>query len=68
MTTNKIIGIALLILGVVLLYLGYQSSQGLDDQISEAITGEYTDNTMMYWIAGAICLVVGAVLSLTGRR
>ncbi len=68
MTTAKMVGIALLIIGVVLLYLGYQSSQGLDDQISEAITGEYTDNTMIYWISGAVSLVLGAILALANRR
>lgn len=68
MPTTRIIGIALLIIGVILLYFGFQSSQGLDDQISEAITGEYTDNTMMYWIASVIFLVLGAALSLSGRK
>lgn len=64
MSTPRIIGIVLIVIGVILLYLGFQSSQGLDDQISEAITGEYTDNTMTYWIASALFLIVGAVLSL----
>ena len=64
MSTPRIIGIILLVIGLILLYLGFQSSQGLDDQISEAITGEYTDNTVTYWIASAIFLVIGAVLSL----
>lgn len=68
MTTSKIIGIALLVIGIIVLWFGYQSSQGLDDQLSEAITGEYTSGTMLYWIAGGVCVVLGAVLALTGRR
>jgi len=68
MTAPRIIGIVLIVVGLVLLYLGFQSSQGLDDQISEAITGEYTDNTITYWIASAICLVLGALLNFSGRR
>ena len=68
MNTKRLIGIALLVVGLVLLYFGYQSSQGLDDQISEALTGEYTDTTMWYWILGAASAVVGLVLiSLRGR-
>lgn len=67
MSTPRIIGIVLIVIGLILLYLGFQSSQGLDDQISEAITGEYTDNTMTYWIASALFLVIGAVLSLRNR-
>jgi len=59
---KRIIAIVLIVAGVVLLYLGYQSSQGLDDQISEALTGNFTDETMFYWITGAVAAVVGVVL------
>jgi len=68
MSTNKLIGIALVVVGLVLLYLGYQSSQGLDDQLTEALTGEYTDNTIAYWIAGGVCVALGAILALAGKR
>ncbi len=67
MTAMKPVGIALLVAGLVLLFLGYQSSQGWDDQISEAITGEYTDSTMWYWIVGGVSSVIGLVL-LTIKR
>lgn len=62
MHMKRLIGIALLVVGLVLLYLGYQSSQGLDDQISEAVTGEFTDSTVWYWILGAVSSVVGIVM------
>ena len=42
MKGQRLIGIALLVLGLILLYFGYQSSQGIDDQVSEALTSEYT--------------------------
>lgn len=62
MNTKKVVGLVLLVLGVVLLILGFQSSQGLDDQISEAVTGEFTDNTLIYWIGGVICAVAGVAM------
>lgn len=68
MSSKDIIGIAMLGLGLVLLFLGYQSSQGIDDRISAAVTGEYTDSTRWYWILGAAGTVGGAALFLTGRR
>ncbi|MFW5955080.1 MAG: DUF3185 family protein [Guyparkeria sp.] len=68
MKMQQLIGIALLVLGLILLYFGYQASQGLDDQISEALTGEYTDNTMLYWIAGGVSAVVGLVMLLWKGR
>lgn len=62
MHAKRLIGIVLLVVGLILLYFGYQSSQGWDDQISEAITGEYTDSTMWYFISGAAVAVAGLIL------
>lgn len=62
MNTNKLIAIVLLVLGAILLYMGYQSSQGLDDQVSEALTGNFTDQTMWYLIGGGISAVAGLVM------
>lgn len=62
MNPKKLIGLILLVVGIILLYLGYQSSQGFDDQISEAITGEYTDSTVWYWILGSVSGIAGIVL------
>ncbi len=68
MTTKRIIGLVLLAVGLLLLFLGFQSSQGLDDQVSEALTGEYTDNTVWYWVAGAISSAAGGAMLLLGRN
>jgi hypothetical protein len=67
MKPKKIIGLILLIGGLVLLYFGYQSSQGLDDQVSRALTGRFTDNTVVFYAVGAISAIVGLVMT-TGRR
>jgi LPXTG-motif cell wall-anchored protein len=63
MSNMKIVGFVLLIVGVVLLFFGWQSSEGLDDQVSEAVTGEYTDSTMWYIILGVIAAAAGAFLA-----
>ncbi|MFP4251210.1 MAG: DUF3185 family protein [Guyparkeria sp.] len=68
MKTQQIIGLALLVLGLILLFFGYQASQGLDDQVAEAVTGEFTDETMLYWIAGGVSTVVGLVLLVFGKK
>jgi drug/metabolite transporter (DMT)-like permease len=67
MNARIVVGAVLLVVGIILLYLGYQSSQGLDDQVSEAITGDFTDSTVWYWIAGAASGVAGAMMLLRGR-
>jgi len=68
MNMNRAIGLALLAISVLMLFLGYQSSQGLDDQASEALTGEYTESTVWYWIIAAASGAGGAfMLVLRGR-
>jgi len=62
--SKSFIGIALLAVGIVLVFLGLQSSQGLDDQVLESITGEYTDSTIWYWLVGVVSAVIGLVLVL----
>lgn len=68
MKTQQLIGIVLLVLGLLLLFFGYRASQGLEDQVSEALTGNYTDATMFYWIAGGVSAVVGLVMLLFGKK
>ena len=64
MGVNRILGIVLLVIGVILLNFGYYASQSLGDQLTETVTGKFTDETMWYIIAGAASVVVGAVLTL----
>jgi LPXTG-motif cell wall-anchored protein len=68
MSLGRIIGIALLVLGVVLIVLGLQASQSFFYQLSNAFTGKYTDNTMYYLIGGAAAALLGVLLLLFGRR
>lgn len=67
MNTNKVVALVLLALGAFLLFMGYQSSQGLDDQVSEALTGNFTDQTIWYLIGGGICLVAGLAMIMRKR-
>ena len=59
---GKLVAIVLLALGAFLLFMGYQSSQGLDDQISETVTGNFTDQTMWYLIGGGVSAIAGLVM------
>lgn len=67
MTSNQVIGIVLLVVGLILLYFGYQSSQGLADQVHETFTGRFTDSTIWYFIFGAASALVGLLLLITKR-
>lgn len=68
MTASKMVGIVALVLGVVLLVFAYQSSNAPLDQISSALTGRYTDQTMWYLIGGIAVVLFGGLLTLFGRR
>ena len=61
-TTMKIIGLALVVLGVGLGIWGYQLSGSVESQLTQAVTGSDTDKVMTFYIGGAVSLVVGLYL------
>ncbi|KAA1176111.1 DUF3185 family protein [Marinobacter salinexigens] len=63
MGNSKLIGIVLLVVGIGLLYFGYQSTQSVGNQLTETLTGRFTDETMWYLIGGAAAAVAGAFLT-----
>lgn len=68
MAGNKTLGLVLLVVGLILLFFAYQSSQSLGDQVSEAITGRFTESTTLYMLLGAAATAAGAGLLFFGRR
>ncbi|EMP56223.1 membrane protein [Marinobacter santoriniensis NKSG1] len=60
---SKLIGLVLLVVGIGLLYFGYQASQSVGNQLTESLTGRFTDETMWYLIGGAAAAVAGAFLT-----
>jgi hypothetical protein len=65
---SRIIGIALVAAGAILLYMGWNASEGLTEQAHEALTGRYTDETRNYFVGGGIAAVVGLVLLIFGVK
>jgi len=62
-TIIKIVGIALVVLGIGLAVWGYQLSDSVGSQITQAVTGAHTDKVMTFYIVGAISFFVGIYLS-----
>lgn len=62
MNQKKIIGIVLLVAGLFFLYFGLNASDSPADKVTEAFTGQYTDQTMLFLIGGAISSLVGAAI------
>jgi drug/metabolite transporter (DMT)-like permease len=68
MSGNRIIGIVILAVGVVLLVFGMNASHAPIDQLSETFTGRYTQTTMTYLIIGIVAVIGGGLLALRCRR
>jgi uncharacterized membrane protein len=62
MSQNRIIAIVLLVIGAIALYFGFNATSAPTEEISEALTGQYSDRTMLYLICGAIATVAGVVM------
>lgn len=60
----KILGIALVVIGVCLAFWGYHLSDSVGSKITHAFTGSYSDNEMAFYIAGAASFVVGLFLTM----
>ena len=56
---DKVISIAILVVGIILLFFGYQESQSVASEVSEAFTGQPTDNSIWFIISGAVLAIVG---------
>lgn len=65
---QKVIGLVLLAVGVVLLVLGISAADSLSSDISRFFTGEPTDRSIWLLIGGVAAIVGGGVLAaLPGR-
>ena len=63
MASQKMVGIVLLVVGLILLYFGLQASDSVGEQVVETFTGRFTDETMWYLIGGAAAIVAGGFMA-----
>lgn len=67
MNTNQIFGLVLAVVGVVLLAFGINSTQAVHEEVLEAVSGRYTEHTMMYILGGVALIAGGIALLIKGR-
>jgi drug/metabolite transporter (DMT)-like permease len=66
---NRIVGAALLAVGVLFLVFAHRASNAPLERISDTLTGHYSNQTMWYLILGVGCAIGGGLLfALGGRR
>ena len=68
MSMTQILGGVALVIGLVLLGFAYHASNAPMEQVSDALTGHYTNQTMWYLILGIAAGAGGVLLVAFGRR
>jgi phosphate/sulfate permease len=59
---KKILGLALVVIGIGLAIWGYRLSGSIGSEITQAVTGSDTKEVMNFYIGGAVSFVVGLFL------
>jgi hypothetical protein len=57
---NKVLGLALLAVGVVLLVMGFSAADSIGSQFSRFFTGHPTDKSIWLILGGAVSIILGA--------
>ena len=68
MNPQRMFGIVLLVVGVILLIVGMNSSESMADQVSETFTGRFTKGTMWYILGGIGLALAGLFMAFVGGR
>ena len=66
MNSQRALGLILLVLGIGLLLFGLNATESLTEEISEGLTGKYTDKTTWYILGGIAMALVGGAMALVG--
>ena len=61
-STIQAVGAALSVVGAGLIVWGYRESQSLGDQLSSAISGDPSNDVLLFYVVGGVSLVAGLVL------
>ncbi len=64
----RIVGIVALVVGISLIALGYNASQSLTEELSESLTGRYSDATTWYCSGGVASATLGLLLAVFGKK
>jgi hypothetical protein len=64
---QRFAGIAVLVVGIVLIVWGANASQSLSSDISRLFTGSVTDKAIYLVVGGTVALIAGASIAFTGR-
>ena len=61
-STIQAVGAVLSVVGAGLIVWGYRESQSLGDQLASAVTGDPSNDVLLFYVVGGASLVAGLVL------
>ena len=64
MGPQRILGVVLLVVGVILLFVGINASHSMADRVSNTFTGRFTEATTWYIIGGIASALLGLLILL----
>jgi len=65
---QRFAGIAVLVVGIVLIVMGVNASESFSSDISRFFTGAVTNKSIYLLAGGTLALLAGASIAFTGRR
>ena len=65
---NRFIGVALLVVGVVLIIFGFNASESFASDVSRFFTGSPTNKSIWLLGSGIVAAIVGLFVTLRGAR
>lgn len=68
MQVHRILGVALVALGIVLVILGIRAADSFRSQFSEFFTGSPTDRAIWLFIGGVVAIVAGSAIGAMSLR
>lgn len=66
MNSRRTLGVILLFLGLVFFLVGLNATDSLAEEVSEGLTGRYTEQTTWNLLVGLAMALVGGALALVG--
>jgi len=66
MNPKRILGMAILIVGVIILCVGISASNSVADQLKHTFTGRFTQETAWYIFGGLALAVIGLFMGIFG--
>ena len=65
---NRAAGIALLVVGLVLVIFGMNAAESLGSRLSQLLTGTPSDKAVWFLVAGIAVAIIGLIMTLGERQ